>query len=125
MSEQEIEEKNEEIERLRKRIRQLQQNFYMYRYRHSKDSTEQNLWDLSKIGIEKLLELAKELIRTANSNPVVGYILGFITADVLYRAKIIDDGTAKLINISLGIMMGAEVSGSLLADITDITHVFG
>ncbi|MEM3265717.1 MAG: hypothetical protein QXH07_07165 [Thermoplasmata archaeon] len=125
MTDQEIEEKNEEIERLRKRIRQLQQNFYMYRYRHSKDSTEQNLWDLSKIGVEKLLDLAKELIRTANSNPVVGYVIGFIITDVLYHGKIIDKGTAAIINTSLGIMMGAEVGGSILRDFTDITDVFG
>lgn len=113
-----IEQYTQEIKRLKNDISQMK------RYRRKKGLNDR-LLDLGEIGVEKILDVVKELIRTANSNPVIGYILGFITADVLYRSKIIDEGTAKLVNISLGIMMGANVSGSILEDITDITHVFG
>ncbi|MEM3871772.1 MAG: hypothetical protein QXE05_04375, partial [Nitrososphaeria archaeon] len=121
----EIIDKDQIIENQKKEIEQLKKNLYYIKQRREKKALEDQLIDISKIGVEKLLDLAKELIRTANSNPVVGYIIGFIVADVLYRSKIIDSGTAKLINISLGIMMGANISGTILQDITDITHVFG
>ncbi|MEM4067640.1 MAG: hypothetical protein QXV17_12365 [Candidatus Micrarchaeaceae archaeon] len=117
--------KDQIIENQKKEIEQLKKNLYYIKQRREKKALEDQLIDISKIGVEKLLDLAKELIRTANSNPVVGYIIGFIVADVLYRSKIIDSGTAKLINISLGIMMGANISGTILQDIADITHVFG
>ncbi|MEM3872843.1 MAG: hypothetical protein QXE05_09830, partial [Nitrososphaeria archaeon] len=117
--------KDQIIENQKKEIEQLKKNLYYMKQRREKKALEDQLIDISKIGVEKLLDLAKELIRTANSNPVVGYIIGFIVADVLYRSKIIDSGTAKLINISLGIMMGANISGTILQDIADITHVFG
>ncbi|MEM3431629.1 MAG: hypothetical protein QXM43_05400 [Desulfurococcaceae archaeon] len=121
----EITDKDQLIENLKKEVERLKTNIYYLKQRREKKSLENQLIDISKIGVEKLLDLAKELIRTANSNPVVGYIIGFVVADVLYRSKIIDSGTAKLINISLGIMMGANVSSNILQDIADITHVFG
>ncbi|MEM3423886.1 MAG: hypothetical protein QXE51_04915 [Nitrososphaeria archaeon] len=121
----EIIDKDQIIENQKKEIEQLKKNLYYMKQRREKKSLENQLIDISKIGVEKLLDLARELIRTANSNPVIGYIIGFILTDILYRSKIIDSGTAKLVNISLGIMMGANVSSSILQDITDITHVFG
>ncbi|MEM3873326.1 MAG: hypothetical protein QXE05_12270 [Nitrososphaeria archaeon] len=117
--------KDQIIENLKKEVERLRTNLNHLKEHREKRALENQLIDISKIGVEKLLDLARELIRTANSNPVIGYVIGFIIADILYRSKIIDSGTAKLVNISLGIMMGANVSSSILQDITDITHVFG
>ncbi|MEM3872837.1 MAG: hypothetical protein QXE05_09800 [Nitrososphaeria archaeon] len=117
--------KDQIIENLKKEVERLRTNLNHLKEHREKRALENQLIDISKIGVEKLLDLARELIRTANSNPVIGYIIGFILTDILYRSKIIDSGTAKLVNISLGIMMGANVSSSILQDITDITHVFG
>ncbi|MEM4067630.1 MAG: hypothetical protein QXV17_12315 [Candidatus Micrarchaeaceae archaeon] len=117
--------KDQIIENLKKEVERLRTNLNHLKEHREKRALENQLLDISKIGVEKLLDLAKELIRTANSNPVIGYIIGFIITDILYRSKIIDSGTAKLVNISLGIMMGANISGTILQDITDVTHVFG
>ncbi|MEM3872733.1 MAG: hypothetical protein QXE05_09260 [Nitrososphaeria archaeon] len=121
----EVIDKDQIIENQKKEIEQLKKNLYYIKQRREKRSLENQLIDISKIGVEKLLDLGKELIRTANSNPVVGYVIGFIVTDILYRSKIIDAGTAKNINISLGVMMGANIGGTILRDITEVTDVFG
>ena len=115
---QENEELRQELSRLRKVHNELK------RYRRKKD-LEGNLLDISKIGIEKLLELFKEFLRTANSNPVIGAVSGLIVADILYRMKIIDLGTALGINVLIGTVEGSSVAGNIIQDLTEITQFFG
>jgi len=125
MNEYEIEKLKQENEELRQELSRLRKvHNELKRYRRKKD-LEGNLLDISKIGIEKLLELFKEFLRTANSNPVIGAVSGLIVADILYRMKIIDLGTALGINVLIGTVEGSSVAGNIIQDLTEITQFFG
>jgi len=123
---------NTELERLKQENEFLKQELTRLRKAHNelkryrkKTDLEGNLIDISKIGIEKLLDLFKEFLRTANSNPVVGAVSGLIVADVLYRMKIIDLGTALGINVLIGTVEGSQIAGTIIQDLTEITQFFG
>jgi len=123
---------NAELERLQQENEFLKQELTRLRKAHNelkryrkKSDLEGNLIDISKIGIEKLLDLFKEFLRTANSNPVVGAVSGLIVADVLYRMKIIDLGTALGINVLIGTVEGSQIAGTIIQDLTEITQFFG
>jgi len=125
MNEYEIEKLKQENEELRQELSRLRKvHNELKRYRRKKD-LEGNLLDISKIGIEKLLELFKEFLRTANSNPVIGAVSGLIVTDILYRMKIIDLGTALGINVLIGTVEGSSVAGTVIQDLTEITQFFG
>jgi len=125
MNEYEIEKLQQENAELKTELTRLKKaHNELKRYRRKKDF-EGNLIDISKIGIEKLLDLFKEFLRTANSNPVVGAVSGLIVADVLYRMKIIDLGTALGINVLIGTVEGSSIAGNIIQDITEITQFFG
>jgi len=125
MSDAELERLQQENEFLRQELSKLRKAHNELKRYRKKSDLEGNLIDISKIGIEKLLDLFKEFLRTANSNPVVGAVSGLIVADVLYRMKIIDLGTALGINVLIGTVEGSQIAGTIIQDLTEITQFFG
>jgi len=125
MSEYEIEKLKQENEELRQELTRLRKAHNELKRYRKKTDLEGNIIDISKIGIEKLLDLFKEFLRTANSNPVVGAVSGLIVTDVLYRMKIIDLGTALGINVLIGTVEGSQIAGTIIQDLTEITQFFG
>jgi len=125
MNEDEIAFLTQENARLKQELDKLRHTHNEMKRNRKKADLEGNLIDISKIGIEKLLDLFREFLRTANSNPVIGAVSGLIMADVLYRMKIIDLPTALGINILIGTVEGGAIAGTIIQDITDITSIFG
>jgi len=125
MSNAELERLQQENEFLRQELTKLRKAHNELKRYRKKSDLEGNLIDISKIGIEKLLDLFKEFLRTANSNPIVGAVSGLIVADVLYRMKIIDLGTALGINVLIGTVEGSQIAGTIIQDLTEITQFFG
>ncbi|MEM3423993.1 MAG: hypothetical protein QXE51_05455 [Nitrososphaeria archaeon] len=93
--------------------------------RYEKRKTEEQLLNLAGISIEKLLDLAKEFLRTANSNPIVGMVASLLVTDILYRSKIIDLGTALGVNVLVGVVEGSSIAGQVINDLSEITNFFG
>ncbi|MEM3907860.1 MAG: hypothetical protein QXZ17_13550 [Nitrososphaerota archaeon] len=93
--------------------------------RYEKRKTEEQLLNLAGISIEKLLDLAKEFLRTANSNPIVGMVASLLVTDILYRSKIIDLGTALGVNVLVGVVEGSSIVGQVINDLSEITNFFG
>jgi len=121
-----------EIAQLQQENAQLKQELDRLRHAHNemkrnrrKKDLEGSILDISKIGIEKLMDLFKEFLRTANSNPLVGAVSGLIMGDVLYKLKIIDLPTALGINVLIGTVEGGAIASAVIQDITDITDFFG
>jgi len=121
-----------EIEKLKQENEFLKQELNRIRHAHNelkrnreKKKLENSLFDISKEGLGKFLDLFKEFIRSANSNPVVGAVSSLIITDILYRLKIIDLGTAIAVNILVGTVEGGNLAGEIIQDITDLTQLFG
>jgi len=121
-----------EIEKLKQENEFLKQELNRIRHAHNelkrtreKKKLENSLVDISKIGLEKFLDLFKEFIRSANSNPIVGAVSSIIITDILYRLKIIDLNTAIGVDILVGIVEGGNLAGEIIQDITDLTQLFG
>jgi len=121
-----------EIEKLKQENEFLKQELNRIRHAHNelkrnreKKKLENSLFDISKEGLGKFLDLFKEFIRSANSNPVVGAVSSLIITDILYRLKIIDLGTAIGVNILVGTVEGGNLAGEIIQDITDLTQLFG
>lgn len=98
---------------------------YNQTYRARQKEVRENLWNMAQMGEDKLFELAKEFLRTANSNPVIGMVASLIVSDVLFRAKIIDIGTAIGINVLVGTVEGSQITAEVLSDLTSITKFMG
>jgi len=115
----------EENRQLKEELEKIKRAHWKLKGSRKKRDLEGSIIDISTIGIEKLLDLFKEFLRTANSNPLIGAVSGLIMADVLYRMKIIDLGTALGINVLVGTVEGGAIAGTIIQDITDITSFFG
>ncbi|MEM3860433.1 MAG: hypothetical protein QW478_13730 [Candidatus Micrarchaeaceae archaeon] len=94
-------------------------------FRKRQKDREEQLLNLAGISIEKLLDLAKEFLRTANSNPIVGMVASLLVTDILYRSKIIDLGTALGVNVLVGVVEGSSIVGQVINDLSEITDFFG
>jgi hypothetical protein len=70
-------------------------------------------------------DVAIEIIRTANSNPLLGILVSVVTVDILSRLKIIDPGTAAGLYVAIGTIEGAEVATGVITSLTDVFHLFG
>jgi len=125
MNEDEIAFLTQENARLKQELDKLRHTHNEMKRNRKKTDLEGSIIDISKIGIEKLLDLFKEFLRTANSNPLIGAVSGLIMADVLYRMKVIDLPTALGINVLVGTVEGGAIASSVIQDITDITAIFG
>ena len=93
---------------------------YYERQKARKQNLESSLLGIAGLTLEKLIDLMKEFIRTANSNPVIGIASALIITDILYRTKIIDLPTAVGIDIMVGLLDGGQVAGAIIHDLDDI-----
>jgi len=97
---------------------------YYENRRAKKQELQQSLFGIAGLTLEKLLDLMKEFLRTANSNPVVGIASALIVSDILYRAKIIDLQTAVAVDVMVGVLDAGQIAGSIIKDIDSIFDVF-
>jgi len=124
MNEYEIEKLKQENDELRTELNRLRKAHNELKRYRKKNNLENSLLDISKVGLEKFLDLFKEFIRSANSNPVVGAVSALIITDILYRLKIIDLNTAIGVDILVGVVEGGNLAGEIIQDITDLTAFF-
>jgi len=89
-----------------------------------KQQLQDSLFGIAGLTLEKLLDLMKEFLRTANSNPAVGIASALIITDILYRAKIIDLQTTVAVDAMVGVLDAGEVAGAVINDIESIFHIF-
>jgi hypothetical protein len=97
---------------------------YKREYRARQKRTEDLILKGGQVVFTKSLDVLKEMIRAANSNPLMGMVASVVMADILARAKIIDNGTAAGIWAIVGTIEGAEIAGTLISDFTDIFKIF-
>ncbi|MEM3795205.1 MAG: hypothetical protein QW429_04960 [Thermoprotei archaeon] len=71
-----------------------------------------------------LRDIAVELVRAANSNPLIGILVSVITVDILARTRIIDPATAAGLYTAIGVIEGASVGSAIINDFTDVFHLF-
>ena len=110
--------KSEELE---KRIR----NLYNKRYRDKKKEEIDTVFgELNKLG-HGAVEVLKEMTQASISNPLLGIVTSLIFSDVLYRAKVIDIQTFVAIGVSVGVLEGSAVAGSVIQDVSDFFNIFG
>jgi len=97
---------------------------YYENRKRKKQELQSSLFGIAGLTLEKLLDLMKEFLRTANSNPVVGIASALIVSDILYRAKIIDLQTAVAVDVMVGVLDGGQVAGSIIRDFESIFQFF-
>lgn len=97
---------------------------YKKTYRARKKEAEEAILKGGKFVFAESIKVLKEMIKTANSNPLMGSVASVVMADILARAKIIDNRTAAGIWVIVGVIDGASVAGTLISDFTDIFKIF-
>ncbi len=114
---EDLKKKNADLER---RIR----NLYNTRYRHKKDAQIDTIFgELNKLG-KGTVEVLKAMTQASISNPLLGITTAFIFSDILYRAKIIDIQTFVAIGVSVGVLEGSQVAGSIIEDVSSLFGIF-
>lgn len=98
---------------------------YQKNYRRNKLKSERELMSFLSTLTGDVKDIAIEIIRTANSNPLLGILVSIVSVDILARLKIIDPGTAAGLYVAIGTIEGAEVATSTLAALGDVFHIFG
>lgn len=66
--------------------------------------------DIAIAGINSSGAVLRELLAVAKSNPIIGVVISAILANVLWRAKIIDNGTYEFVNVMIGTAFGVTVA---------------
>ena len=100
------------------------QNMYKRAYRERKKKGEMLIVKGAEHVFDKGIEIVKSMIKSSNSNPVMGMVSAVILADILARAKIIDNRTAAGIWVIVGAIEGSTIAGTLISDFTDIFKMF-
>jgi len=59
-------------------------------------------------------EVVMELIRAANSNPIIGVFVTIASADVMHRAKVLSDEGYIAVLAFLGLIEGGQVAANVL-----------
>lgn len=59
-------------------------------------------------------EIVIEVIRAANSNPVIGILVSIIAVDMLYRLRLIGAQTVVALYVFLGVIEGGTVAANLI-----------
>jgi len=98
---------------------------YQANYRKSKLKTERELMSFLSNLSGDVKDIAIEIIRTANSNPLLGILVSVVSVDILSRLKIIDPGTAAGLYVAIGTIEGAEVATGVITSLADVFHIFG
>lgn len=105
--------------------KQSKKSEYMRTYRRSKLKSERELMTFLGNLSGDIKDIAIEIIRTANSNPLLGILVSVVSVDILSRLKIIDPGTAAGLYVAIGTIEGAEVATGVITSLTDVFHIFG
>ena len=100
-------------------------NEYQKNWRRSKLKTERELMSFLSNLSGDVKDIAIEIIRTANSNPLLGILVSVVSVDILSRLKIIDPGTAAGLYVAIGTIEGAEVATGVITSLGDVFHIFG
>lgn len=98
---------------------------YQRNYRQSKLKSERELMNFLSNLSGDVKDIAIEIIRTANSNPLLGILVSVVSVDILSRLKIIDPGTAAGLYVAIGTIEGAEVATGVITSLSDVFHIFG
>lgn len=98
---------------------------YQANYRRSKLKSERELMSFLSNLSGDVKDIAIEIIRTANSNPLLGILVSIVSVDILSRLKIIDPGTAAGLWVAIGTVEGAEVASGIITSLADVFHIFG
>jgi hypothetical protein len=94
------------------------------RYRSYKRQDRNMIIGAAAFGIDKIVEILKTMIQSANSNPLMGSVAAVIMVDIMARLKIIDNGTAAGVWAIVGTIDGSSIAGTLISDFTDIFKIF-
>lgn len=98
---------------------------YQKNYRRNKLKSERELMSFLSTLTGDVKDIAIEIIRTANSNPLLGILVSIVSVDILARLKIIDPGTAAGLYVAIGTIEGAEVATGIITSLSDVFHIFG
>ena len=70
--------------------------------------------------------IIRELLKAGMSSNIIGFATVMIIVDLLEKqAKILSSDTALLIKGVTSSMVGVSMASSVIASITDLTHIFG
>jgi hypothetical protein len=81
--------------------------------------------DLIKELTRDFKDVIVELLRVGASHPLVGFMITVVTVDVLNRLKIIDEGTALLVDGVASAVIGGDAAASIITSLTDAIPKFG
>ena len=116
----------DEEERKRKQKeynRRYQKKLKLYR-QQAKANTKDQLIGLAGVIGKETLEVIRSMLQASLSNPLMGIVSAITIGDILYRAKIIDIQSYTAIMVSVGVLEGTAVAGSIINDVTDFFHIF-
>lgn len=89
-----------------------------------KSVTKQDVFTLAGQLGSGTLDLLGKMMESALSNPLMGIVSAIVIGDILYRAKIIDIQSYTAIMVSVGVLEGTAVAGTVIQDVSDFFKVF-
>jgi hypothetical protein len=115
-------------EQERKRKQREYNKRYQQKMRLARKQLKQNNKDqligLVRVIGRETLEVVKAMLQASLSNPLMGIVSGIVIGDILYRAKIIDIQSYTAIMVSVGVLEGTAVAGTIINDVSDFFHIF-
>jgi hypothetical protein len=112
----------------RKRKQREYNKRYQQKMRLARKKLKQNNKDqlIGLVGVigKETLEVIKAMLQASLSNPLMGIVSGITIGDILYRAKIIDIQSYTAIMVSVGVLEGTAVAGTIINDVSDFFHIF-
>jgi hypothetical protein len=115
-------------EQERKRKQREYNKRYQQKMRLARKQLKQNNKDqlIGLVGVigKETLEVIKAMLQASLSNPLMGIVSGITIGDILYRAKIIDIQSYTAIMVSVGVLEGTAVAGTIINDVSDFFHIF-
>jgi hypothetical protein len=70
-------------------------------------------------------DIVIEFIRTAATNPLMGFVLAAVSADILRKVGVIDNGTALLIDVTATGAFAVDMAGTVIDDLGNFIPSFG
>jgi len=89
-----------------------------------KQNTKDQIIGLAGILGKETLEVIRSMLQASLSNPLMGIVSAITIGDILYRAKIIDIQSFTAIMVSVGVLEGSAVAGSIIEDVSGFFKVF-
>jgi hypothetical protein len=89
-----------------------------------KQNTKDQLIGLAGVLGRETLEVIRSMLQASLSNPLMGIVSAITIGDILYRSKIIDIQSYTAIMVSVGVLEGTAVAGSVINDVSDFFKIF-